>query len=80
MKTASKALQDKALKTACRYRASEGLPSVVQEKFRWDAQRAFDKLVNAMKCTPEEKWMVTETLGRMVLRAPRVVLEPGKDY
>jgi hypothetical protein len=80
MKTASKAVQNKAFKAACAYRDSEGLPSAVQEKLRWKAQEAVEKLTTAMRCEHAEKWMVIETLNRMVSREPRKVLVPGKDY
>ena len=75
MKTAPKKIQNRAIKTACRYRdavvAGEGsvTPDDMYE-LTDERNKAFQDLVAAMGCTDAEVGMVSETLGDIVRQTP----------
>jgi hypothetical protein len=72
VKTAPKKIQNRAIKAACLSRDAEASASPqVRARLRDAAQSSFQALVLAMGCTPDEEWMVNQSLGDIVRQTPR---------
>jgi hypothetical protein len=72
MKTAPKKIQNQAIKAACLSRdAEDSAPPQVRARLHDAAQSTFKTLVIAMGCTPDEEWMVSQSLGDIVRQTPR---------
>jgi hypothetical protein len=74
-----KKLADQTVKAYAKCRDAElyHLPAAKQADLFNKAQELFRKLTTAMKCEPQESWMVSENIARMIKniapskRAPR---------
>jgi hypothetical protein len=81
MKSPTRAMQDRAVKAACRYRDSIGTTSPeIEEQLRQKADTTFKALVRSMECKGNEDIFVHEVLCEMVSKIPKRKLKPGKDY
>ena len=67
-----KKLADSTVKAYAAYRDAEiyHLPTDVQARFFERAQALFARLVKAMRCDPNESWMVSSNIAHMVHNTP----------